>query len=97
MALPIKLPLDRMQTIWKSQLDPVLSNLIVQGQLISNVALVAGDNTINTGLGHKLLGWIIVGKSATADIYDKQATNPNPQQTLILHTPAPVTVSLWVF
>lgn len=97
MLLPLKLPLDQMQTRWKSALDPVLSSLLLQGQLLQNVSLVAGDNILNTGLGRKLLGWIVVGKSATADIYDKQATNPNPQQTLILSTPAPVTVSLWVF
>jgi hypothetical protein len=96
MALPLNLPIDQLQTRWKSEIDPVLSNLLVQGRII-NESLAAGDNTINHGLGRKLIGWIVVGKSATADIYDKQSTNPSPQLSLVLSTPAPVTVSLWVF
>jgi hypothetical protein len=97
MSLPLNLPLEQLQSRWKSEIDPVLANLLVQGRILQNVPLVTGDNTINHGLGRKLIGWVLVDKSATADIYSKQSTNPSPQLSLILSSPAPATVSLWVF
>jgi hypothetical protein len=98
MALPLKLPIDQMQTKWKSQIDPVLGNQLLQGQLLSGVVLNSGTPTVvNHGLGRKLVGWFVVGIDAAATIYDSQASNQTPQTTLILNSNAVCTVNLWVF
>jgi hypothetical protein len=86
-----------MQTQWASQLDPVLANLLVQGQLLQNISLINGTTAINHKLGRKLQGWMIVGINGIAAVYDTQASNQTPALTLQLVSNAAVTVNLWVF
>lgn len=86
-----------MQTIWKSDLDPVIASPLWQGRQVDDVKLLVGANTINHGLGRKLQGWFPVLKSNAADISDLQMTNPIPDKTLQLVSTATVTVSLWVY
>ena len=95
--LPIKLPLPQMQTLWKSQLDPVIANPILNGQMLSNVSLKAGTNIINHGLQRKLQGWFIVGITANTVIYDNQASNQAQDLTLVLISTAKAVINLWVF
>lgn len=97
MALPIKLPLDQMQVKWKSQIDPVLSNQILQGQLIEGINLINGATTISHKLGRKLVGWIVVGISASAVVHDSQSLNPAQDTSLILVSTAPAMANIWVF
>jgi hypothetical protein len=85
------------ETRWKSQLDPVIACPLVNGQLLSGVALVSGYNTVNHGLGRKLQGYIVVLSGAAETFFDNQDNNASPQLTLILHSSGPTTVSLWVF
>lgn len=89
--------LNLIQTKWKSLIDPILSNTLVDGRLISGVSLVNGSNTINHKLGRNLLGYIIVGINGIASIYDNQANNQTPDLTLTLISNAAVKVNLWVF
>tara|TARA_R100001530_G_scaffold4656_2_gene6162 strand:- start:113 stop:571 length:459 start_codon:yes stop_codon:yes gene_type:complete len=70
---------------------------IINGSLLEEVALISGDTTLDHGLGRELLGWIVVGQSASAAIYDKQGTNSDSGRTLILNSSAVATVNLWVF
>lgn len=86
-----------MQTQWSTQLNPLLDNPINNNNLLTNVPLSTGDNTINHLLNRKLVGWIIVGINAAATIYDKQATNQMANLTLVLNASAPCTVNLLVF
>ena len=99
MGLPLQQTDDKdlslLSTKWKSILDPVLSNPLVNGRLISNVVLISGDNTINHGLQAKLQGYIVVRNSAASVFFDKPS--PMPTLTLILNSSAPTTISLWVF
>lgn len=97
MALPLKLPLERLAPQWKSQLDPILSNPLLQGRLLAGVSLANGTTIINHGLGRKLLGWFLVGVSGAATVYDTQASNQTPQLTLSLVSNAAVTVNIWAF
>lgn len=89
--------LQQVQTKWKSQLDPVVGNPLLAGQLLSNLSLLSGNNVINHGLGRNLQGYWVVLNSASATFYDKQSTNNMPQLTLELVASAPTTISLWVF
>jgi hypothetical protein len=98
-TLPQKLPLPQMQTQWASQLNPVLGNPLLNGQLLMNIPLKgSGDTTvINHGLGRILTGWIIVGIDGEASIWTNQSKNQRPQLTLQLVSTMPVNVNLWVF
>lgn len=89
--------LAMLQSQWASQLDPAVSNPLVNGSLLTNVTLAIGDNTINHLLGRKLVGWIIVGVSAASAIYDKQALNQMPNLTLVLNSSAGCTANIYVF
>lgn len=95
--LPQRLDLPMMQVAWAQQLNPVISNELIQGQLLTNVSLVNGVNAVNHGLSRKLVGWIIVGINGPATIYDNQANNQMPQLTLSLTSSADVICNIWVF
>lgn len=97
MALPLHLTLPQTQTQWSAELNPVLSNPLINGQLLSAIKLSNGQTTVNHKLGRKLQGWFIVGIDAPATIYDAQANNQTPQITLSLVSNAVTTVTLWVF
>lgn len=89
--------LSMLQDQWTAQLNPVLANPLVAGRLIQNVTLASGTNTINTLLGRKLQGYIVVLKSANVTIYDTQSTNTMPDKTLQLTSSGAVVITLWVF
>lgn len=95
--LPLHLDLPQMQSKWKSQIDPLLSNPVIKGQLLTNILLANGTTVINHGLGRKLIGWFLVGINGAATVYDSQASNQTPQLTLVLVSNAAVSCNLWVF
>ena len=69
MQLPINLPLPMMQTRWKSILDPVLSNLLINSILLQDITLITGNNTINHKLGRVPVGYIMVNSSTLITLY----------------------------
>lgn len=82
---------------WASTINPVLSNPIVGGNLLQNVAVTTGANTINHGLNDRLQGYIVVMNNAAATFYDSQKTNPRPDLTLVLNASGAAIISLYVF
>jgi hypothetical protein len=82
------------QSKLKSTLDPLLSNLLTQGILLTNVDLASGATTINHLLGRKMVGYVVTDLDADASIYRSQPLN---DKTLTLTSSAACTVSLWVF
>lgn len=97
MSLPQKLDLPKMQTTWAQALNPIISNEILQGQLLTQENLINGTTIVNHRLGRKLIGWFVVGITGAATIYDNQAANQTPQLTLSLTSNAAVTANIWVF
>ena len=95
--LPQQLDWPKAQTAWASEINPVLSNALVQGVLLKSVKLSSGSNVINHGLGRVLQGWIPVRIRASATMYDTQDANPSPGLTLQLTVSAAVTVDIYVF
>lgn len=90
--------LSLLQTKWKSQLDPLLSNPMASGIFLKNIVLVSGANVVNHLLQRKLQGWFVVRmRTNFAQIYDTQDTNTMPSLTLNLNASAGVTVDLFVF
>ena len=88
--------LNTVQENVASTLDAVSTLPLVNGNLLENVSLSVGDNSVPHGL-QRLRGWIIVRRDGVSDIYDKQTGNALKQRTLELNSSAAVTVSLWVF
>jgi len=87
--------LDLFMSRLKSEMDPVLANLLVQGQLIKNVQLSATSATIIPHkLGRTQIGWFPADQNAKASIWRSAALNSS---TLTLSSDANVVVSLWVF
>lgn len=85
---------DQMQTKWKSEIDPVLINPIVNGLPLAGVFLLNGTTTINHKLGRKMIGWFLTDQNAGTTIFRSAPLN---DKTLTLTAGANVTVDLWVF
>lgn len=98
MSLPYFQTDDRqfslMQTGWKSALEPVIDNPIVNGILIKNVELINGVTAVNHLLGRKMQGWFITDMNAAATVY---RSSPLNNLTLKLTSNAAVIVNLYCF
>jgi hypothetical protein len=95
-SLPQQLPLAQMQITWASQLNPVLSNLLVQGKLLTNIALNSGSNAVSHTLGRTPNGWFLVAPQGPATVY-QASYQINPTYTLTLTSNIAVTTDIWVF
>ena len=92
--LPRKLPLDLLEPLWASQLDPLLLNPANSISILKNISLINGVNTINHRLGEVPNGWFIIDINGAAQVYRSQPLN---SLTLTLTSNAAVIVSLGVF
>ncbi len=92
-----KLPWDLANPKWAASINPILSNPLVGGKILSNIVLATGSNVINHGLGKELQGWIPILNNANITIYDSQTTNSMPELTLVLVASGAATVSIYVF
>lgn len=91
-------PMMLMQTKWAAALNTLLTLPLLQGNLLKNVALVSGDNTINHKLDRKLVGWFPVRlQDNYAQLYDLQNENQMTDKTLVLHASTSITIDLYVF
>lgn len=85
---------QQMQTAWAAQINPVIANLLVNGQLLKDVAIVNGTTIINHKLGRVMQGWIITDIDGGSAIYRSQPFN---NLTLTLVSGGNCTASIWVF
>jgi hypothetical protein len=90
--------LSLLQTGWASQLNPIVNNSLLQGNLLQSVKLASGSNAVNHKLGKNLTGWILTRiRTPGATIYDTQDANTTPSTTLQLHASAAIVVDIYVF
>jgi hypothetical protein len=87
--------LNNMQENVEEVVAPLLKNPLLDGQILSNIELTTGSNSISHKLGRKLQGWVIVDKDDNSNIY--RETSSTPTLTLVLNSSANVTISLYVF
>lgn len=88
--------LQLLESQWKSILDPILGNPILSGRLITDIALVSGNNTVSHKLGRALQGYIVTDMTgAFVNIY--RVESPNPTLTLVLNSSGAATIGLMVF
>lgn len=83
-----------LQKQWGSQLNPLLANILMGGELLKNISLINGATTFNHYLGKQMTGWILTDQDSAASIYRSAPLN---SQTLTLTSDASVVVSMWVF
>ncbi len=100
MPLPIFKSDDRtlmlLQSGYGTKLNPLLSNPLNQGQLLTGISLISGTTVINHKLGRKMVGWFLTDLNASATIF-RPATAPFNELTLTLTSSALVTANLYVF
>ncbi len=79
--------------------NEIIGKQILDGILLTKVSLTTGvTNPVDHKLGRQPLGWLVLRKRATADIWDTQDTNTNNKNgTLFLRCSADVVVDLWIF
>ena len=86
----------------QSNVDSALRRLvqlvpILDGRLVSDVTLTTSTTRVEHGLGRRPSGWIVVGKSADARVWDLQSSNNLQDRYLDLRASATVVTSLWIF
>lgn len=90
--------INKLQENIEEVVSPFVKNLLLDGFILSNIALVTGqDNVINHKLGRKLQGWILIGNDSNAVVYDNQSNNTLPNSTLLLKASANCIIKLYVF
>jgi len=89
--------INQLQNNIANSFSPLTSKTQNDNNVLSNVALTVGTNTINHGLGTNLQGYYIVRQRAKASIYDTQDSNKSPNLTLLLVSDTAVSVDLIVF
>lgn len=92
--LPLIKDPSQMMTKWKSEIDPVLANLIINGLQLSNIRLYVGANYINHKLGRNQLGWFLTDQDGAVQVFRSAPFNDT---SLTLTSNANVNVSLWVY
>lgn len=95
--LPQNQTLAQLQSKWPAQLNPVLANLLVNGQLLSNITLINGTTVVNHKLGRPILGWFITSPQGPFGNVYQTSYQPNPSLTISLTNNASLITDLWVF
>jgi hypothetical protein len=95
MSLPLLKDYSLLTNQWKSILDPVVANVLLQGNPVNGITLNATvAKQIPHGLGRMPLGWFLTDLLSQAIVWRSAAFTT----TLItLEASADTTVSLWVF
>lgn len=89
--------ISRFQDECERTISSLQSVPFLTGRAIQNVTLASGANSVNHGLGRKLVGWVATRRRGTGTIYDTQDSNALADRTLTLVASAAETVDLWVF
>jgi hypothetical protein len=87
-ALPVLMPK------WKSQLDPVIANLLLNGQQINDVDLSTSDTVIPHNLGQVPQGWLLADQNTNATVF---RTQPMTNSSITLQATSACTVNLWIY
>lgn len=70
---------------------------LLDGRLVTDVALSGTTTRVEHGLSRRPQGWVVVGKSADARVWDMQSSNNLQDRYLDLRASGAVTVALWIF
>ena len=90
--------INSLQSNVNDTVAPMVQKVQNDSTFISNIVLKAANNptAVNHTLGRILLGYHLMPQG-NAVIWDSQASNKQPQLTLLLNTSADVTINLLVY
>ncbi len=89
---------SRLQENVSDMFNQLVNNPRLSGILIENVDLVFGQvTTVDHGLGRKIVGFEIVYKNNSVEVWAEDSKQILPLRTLVLDTNADATVNLWVY
>lgn len=88
---------NQLQSNIITQLNGLIKNPLMSGQLIQDIELDVGSNVVNHKLNRNLIGWMIVRQRSAANVFDTQDSNDTPNLNLLLTSDAIVSVDLYVF
>lgn len=107
MAIPVSVhrlggldQLTRVNDLVKQAVDPVLAVPLLQGRLVSSIAVTAGTPvTIFHQLGRPYVGYFVTRAVGAAGIslYETASSANNTASTLVVTPTGSGTISLWVF
>jgi hypothetical protein len=90
--------LNRVQDAIEAVLNPVLASAPIDGVHLKGIFLAASTVTqVAHKLNRKAAGWILVRKSANANVWEPASQVPLASSTIALESDADVTIDLWVF
>lgn len=89
--------LNRVQDEVSNAISQLLRTELLDGRLIQNVVLTAGENSVEHKLDRAPIGWVVTRKRANSEVWDSQDDNTRPNRFLTLNASADVTVDIWVF
>ncbi len=89
--------LNMIQDNISEAVNPITTQPILNGNILTNVSLAIGDNTIQHQLGRRLVGWYLVRVRGSVLVYDNQDANLTPDVTLLLVASAARVVDIAVF
>ncbi len=93
--LSTKLPWELAQTKWSATLNPIISLPILNGNMITDIVLVANvAQSINHLLQRMPQGWFLTDNTANTAVWRTLALN---QYTITLESSVNTTISIWVF
>lgn len=83
-----------MQNRWSAILNPLLAKPLSSANILKEISITTGVNTINHLLGRKMQGWIICDITASAILYRSQPMN---DKTLTISSNGDCVVNLVVY
>lgn len=78
-------------------ISPTLSNPLIDGHFLNNIAVVSGSTKIEHKLSRTIKGYIIVGRTANVTVYDTLATAIDSDKFLHLVSSGTAALNLYVF
>jgi hypothetical protein len=93
---------NRLQDNIEQSLTPVIDSRIVDGVYIKEIDLSTSDTLVEHKLGREPLGFLVVRKFATGDVYESltDASGNNYDRNKFINIKASTTLSnvyLWIF
>jgi len=89
--------LMRVQDAIAEVLEPLTKAFMLDARILRDVAIGTSPTAVDHGLGREPLGWMLVDKTAAADVWRSTTTSIAPKKLLMLVASAPITATLIVF
>lgn len=87
--------LNQVQDLLLRRVNPALAAVILDGNLVEDVAIGVTATNVNHGLSRAYRGWVIVDNNADCRVWSPSTGDTS--KVIVLQSSAATTLSLWVF